>query len=467
MSDNGTRRTSTGVGSEAVPRPPCRPPLELIEADGEWLVREYRRDQADVTTFAAYDRRIDAMRAGQGRMNADRHPCLLRWDAPDIVGDIYWNELFERLVVEWSRMLDAWVVVPDGEPVVFHAASDLESAYETGKTVLREYDFKRLVVRDGDGTTETTVEHRFLRHGIAESGVRFDRERLPAKSAEETPTDENGETDPDPPDIGPATPSSTLMAAIPDLTQLEELDTAGYVHRYRGKWTDGEEALIALLDPDRSDDRTAAKRFVTSVDDWQALSDEPTVATVYDVGVSPSPWVAYHAGERSAERLADALSLDSRLRVIEDIAAAATVAAQQDVYATEITPGTVRIRSHNEPARAALAGWGIERAVRTAFDDRRVTPYTAPEQLAGAIATTTPVYQLGTVAYRLLCGREPFRGEPTLPNAIRNGTVRPASDGTGLPSGVDAVFRRAMATDPKRRYASPEAFADALADTLR
>lgn len=465
MSGNETRRAAAAVGSEAVPRPPCRPPLELVEADGEWLVREYRRDQTDAANFSAYDRRIDAMRAGQERMSDDRHPCLLRWDAPDIVGDIYWNELFERLAVERSPMLDAWVVVPAGEPVVFHAASDLERAYEVGKTVLREYDFKRLEVRREDGTTEQTVEHRFLRHGIAESGVRFDRERLPAKPAAST-TDDDGGDETDPLDIGPATPSSTLMAAIPDLTQLDELDTTGYVHRYRGTWTDGEDARIALLDPDRSGERVAAKRFVTTVEDWQALADEPTVSTVYEVGVSPSPWVAYHAGEGSVERLADSLSLDSRLRLVEDLAAAVAAAARRDVYATAITPDSVRIRSRDEPARAALAGWGIERAVRTAFDDPPITPYTAPEQLDGAVATTTPVYQLGAVAYRLLCGREPFRGERGLRNAILTGTIRPPSDGTGLPSGVDAAVRRAMATDPKRRYASAEAFADALGDAL-
>ncbi|WP_424002010.1 hypothetical protein ACOZ4I_00665 [Haloarcula salina] len=466
MSGNETRRAAAAAGSAAVPRPPCRPPLELAEADGEWLVREYRRDRAAAATFAAYDRRIDAMRAGQERMDADRHPCLLRWDAPDIVGDIYWNELFERLAVERSPMLDAWVVAPDGEPVVFHAASDLEGAYEAGKRVLREYDFKRLEVRREDGTTEETVEHRFLRHGIAESGVRFDRERLPATASESTPTDDDDD-ETDPLDIGPATPSSTLMAAIPDLTQLEELDTSGYVHRYRGTWTDGEDARIALLDPDRSGERVAAKRFVTTVEDWRALADEPTVATVYDVGVSPSPWVAYHAGEGSAERLAGDLSLDSRLRLVEDVAAAVDAAAGRDVYATAIRPDSVRIRSRDEPARAALAGWGVERAVRTAFDERPVTPYTAPEQLAGAIATTTAVYQLGAVAYRLLCGREPFRGEGSLRDAIQNEAVRPPSDGTGVPSGVDAVVRRAMATDPERRYASAEAFADALGDALR
>jgi len=466
MSGNETRRASGGVGSAAVPRPPCRPPLELVEADGEWLVREYHREQTDATVFSARNRRIDAMRAGQEQMEADRHPCLLRWDAPDIVGDIYWNELFERLVVERSPMLDAWVVVPDDEPVVFHAAADLERAYEAGKRVLREYDFKRLEVRAEDGSTEKAVEHRFLRHGIAESGVRFDRERLPAKPTDETTADA-GEAETDPLDIGPATPSSTLMAAIPDLTRLEELDTTGYVHRYRGTWTDGEDARIALLDPDRSGERVAAKRFVTTVEDWHALADEPSVATVYDVGVSPSPWVAYRAGEGSAERLAESLSLDSRLRLVEDIAAAVAAAARRDVYATAITPGSIRIRSRDEPVRAALAGWGIERAVRTAFDDRLVTPYTAPEQLDGAVATTTPVYQLGTVAYRLLCGHEPFRGERDLADAIRNGTPKQPSAGTDLTRSVDAVLRRALSTDPQRRHASAEAFAGALADALR
>jgi len=464
MSGNETRRESSGVGTATGPRPPCRPPLELIELDGEWTVREYRRDQRDATVFSTHDRRIDAMRAAQDRMDADRHPCLLRWDAPDIVGDIYWNELFECLRVQRSGMLDAWVVVPEGDAVVFHVADDLESACDDAKAIQRAFDFKRLELRDTDGRTEQSVDHRFIRHGIAESGVRFKRDRLSAPVDEPDPDDDADVTDPS--EIGPMTTASTLMAAIPDLTELETIDTSGYVHRYRGTWTDGEVAHIALLDPDRGEEGSAVKRFMSAVENWQSVADRPTVSTIYEVGVSPSAWIAYRAGEGAAEDYCASLSVDARRQVLDDVAAAVTAAAHNDVYATTVSPDSIRILSRDEPVRAALAGWGIERAVSGAFDDDRVTPYTAPEQLAGAIERTTPVYQLGAVAYRLLCDREPFRGASDLHRAIRDGSLRKPSSGTSLPGGVDTVIRRAMAPDPGQRYNSATTFSTRLSEAL-
>jgi tetratricopeptide (TPR) repeat protein len=74
------------------------------------------------------------------------------------------------------------------------------------------------------------------------------------------------------------------------------------------------------------------------------------------------------------------------------------------------------------------------------------------------------------VAYELLTGGRPFaRASETAEAAARlNEGVPPASErGVGLPVGVDAVFARALARDPDRRYATAAGFIDALRDALR
>lgn len=452
--------------SGASARPPCKPPLELIETDGEWVVREYRRTQDAASVFSTHDRRIDAMRAAKDRMERSRHPCLLRWDAPDIVGDIYWNELFECLRVTRSAMLNAWVVVPERDTVVFDVSSDLEAACERAKTIQRAFDFKRLELRSTDGQTKQSIDHRFVRHGIAESGVRYRRDKLSTPPAESAPDDDTDADRPAQPDIGSMTTASTLMAAIPDVTELDPIDTSGYVHRYRGAWTDGEVAHIVLLDPDRGEKGSAVKRFMSAVEDWQSVSQRESVSTIYEVGVSPSAWVAYRAGNGSAEHYCSSLSLDARLQVLDDVAAAVSAAARNDAYPTAVRPDSVRVRSRDDRVRAALAGWGIERAVAGAFGDTSVTPYTAPEQLAGTIERTTPVYQLGAVAYRLLCERKPFAETRDLRGAIRDGSVRNPSSGTDLPGRVDTVLRRAMAPEPTQRYDSARTLSTRLSEVL-
>lgn len=96
-------------GSSPIELVPCNPPLELIERDGNWVVREYHdsgeRPEGGVTRFGTRTKRIDAMRAGKERMEQHQHPCLLRWDSKNNVGGIYWNSDFEQLSVQFSSLL--------------------------------------------------------------------------------------------------------------------------------------------------------------------------------------------------------------------------------------------------------------------------------------------------------------------------------------------------------------------------
>ncbi len=448
----------------AVQQPPCRPPLEIIEADGEWLVREYRLKPEEATVFESHHGRLDAMRAARDKMQADHHPCLLRWDDDDIVGGLYWNELFDELRVEYSELLDSWVIVPAADHYVFQARENLEQVRQTARTVQRQYDFKRLAVYDSDGTERDALEHRFIRNDIAASGVRFNRgQPLGAKEAtaeNSEDTTENGD------DVTAASPTSTLMAAIPDLTELEELDTAAPVFRYRATWEDDQLARIELLDPELASNRAAVRAFTSIIDDWQSLSDHDCVTTVYEVGPSPAAWIAYSAGEGTVTDLETTLSREECLQIVADVATAIDAANQQAVQQTAISPETVLVTADAKQRRASLAGWGLEQAVTRALDDTIVTPYTAPEQLSNEWTAATPVYQLGALAYRLLCHMAPFRDAEDLEQAIRDGEPTEPSAVADVPSTVDTVVRRAMSPVPDQRYTDATTFSDKLTTIL-
>lgn len=459
MSDSTHLISSSGTG--AVDAPPCHPPVEIIERDGQWLLREYRLKPRDATVFETVDGRIDAMRAADDKLAADRHPCLLRWDAEDVVGDLYWNELFERLRVKHSRLLDAWVVVPDCGHYVFHAGDSLDSVCGLARAVQRQYDFRELVVSDEHGQERGTYDHRFIRHDIASSGVRFERGR-PLEHGDRS--DEAGDED-DPTEqeaVGGTATGNALTAAVPDVTELEELDTTGLVFGYRATWDGGDPARIALLNPDYVSDRDVVKRFTGVLDDWEAIADAERVTTVFEIGPSPAPWVAYDTAEGTlAERLSD-LSLESRVRALADVGAAVDTARDNGVERTAISPRTVRVTDGDEEVRASLAGWGLAQAARSATDETAVTPYTAPEQLTGEIGPTTPVYQLGALAYRLVCRTAPFADAADLRAAVRTGQLTDPSEVASVPSAVDSVFRQAMAPTPDRRYARATAFVERL-----
>jgi hypothetical protein len=172
-SDNTAR--SPPEASRTVELPPAKQPLEVIAGDEGYLVREYRRNPSEAAVFSRHERRMDAMRAAANRVSSEHHPCTLRWDTPDSVGDIYWNEHFESLRVEHSPFLSSWLVVPANDRFAFAAAPSAKEAYKRGKQIQQEYDFRELEICSRQGEVEKVVEHRFLRHSLTKSGVKFNR----------------------------------------------------------------------------------------------------------------------------------------------------------------------------------------------------------------------------------------------------------------------------------------------------
>jgi len=97
--------------------------------------------------------------------------------------------------------------------------------------------------------------------------------------------------------------------------------------------------------------------------------------------------------------------------------------------------------------------------------------YMSPEQVKGEeIDWRTDVYSLGAVLYHLLTSRRPFSGGNTfelIENILNTHPPAPSSLRPESPQGLDDVVRRAMSKTREERYASWEAFGDALAALAR
>ncbi len=124
---------------------------------------------------------------------------------------------------------------------------------------------------------------------------------------------------------------------------------------------------------------------------------------------------------------------------------------------------------HQDDGRLVVTDFGIARAMQ---QEKPLTQrgwslgtehYIAPEQEQGKAEPASDIYAMGVVAYQFLTGLLPFqavvRGHATeLPP--------PSTLNTWLPTSVDAVVLRAIETDPRQRFQSARAFADALNDAL-
>ena len=91
-------------------------------------------------------------------------------------------------------------------------------------------------------------------------------------------------------------------------------------------------------------------------------------------------------------------------------------------------------------------------------------PYMAPEQLDGKPCAASDQYALGIIAYEWLCGERPFNGT-RLEMAIFHRLQPPPSlceKVPDLPSEVEQVVMKSLAKNPEERFASVQAFANAL-----
>jgi ABC-type transport system substrate-binding protein/serine/threonine protein kinase len=153
---------------------------------------------------------------------------------------------------------------------------------------------------------------------------------------------------------------------------------------------------------------------------------------------------------------------------VKQVSAALQYAHDKKFIHRDVKPENMLIGQHQE---VLLSDFGIATIAHSTSSLNVGTEgasgtlaYMAPEQIEGRPRSASDQYALGIVVYEWLCGERPFEGSASEVMAQHLSVPPPSLHERvpEIPPEVEQVVLRALAKDPKERFASVKDFAEAL-----
>jgi len=165
------------------------------------------------------------------------------------------------------------------------------------------------------------------------------------------------------------------------------------------------------------------------------------------------------------------LSLDTVVTYVRQVAEALQYAHQAKLIHRDIKPENMLLGRSNE---VLLSDFGIALMIQSSRsqhsqDTAGTIAYMAPEQLRGKPSPASDQYALGIVVYEWFCGDRPFHGTfAELYSQHLSVAPPPLCERVPtIPPAVEQVVLKALAKDPKGRFANMRAFAVALEEVVK
>ena len=199
--------------------------------------------------------------------------------------------------------------------------------------------------------------------------------------------------------------------------------------------------------------------------------EHPHIVRLLDFGVegtTPYLIMSYAPNGTMRERYPKGtrLPLEQVVVYVKQIAQALQYAHDRKIIHRDIKPENMLFGPDDQ---VVLSDFGIALVSQSSRyqqpnDMAGTIAYMAPEQIEAHPRSASDQYSLGIVIYEWLCGERPFHGSFT-EIAVKHQLVAPASlceKVPGLSSDVEQVVMTALAKDPKGRFGSMRALANAL-----
>ena len=270
--------------------------------------------------------------------------------------------------------------------------------------------------------------------------------------------------------------SSLLTTALAGRYAIEEeIGRGGMATVYRAEdQKHGRKVAVKVLSQ-QFVESLGAERFHREIAIAARLS-HPHVVPLIDSGETDGVLYyvsAYIPGGSLRDRLEreKQLPLADALRIASEVGAGLDYAHRNGVVHRDVKPENILFTD----GHAVLTDFGIARACAQKQADPVTeigltlgTPdYMSPEQASGEskLGFESDVYSLACVVFEMLAGEPPFKSENSGQTIARHITETPRSLRTlrpDAPGGVERALNKALAKDPKARYARVSDFITAL-----
>lgn len=203
-----------------------------------------------------------------------------------------------------------------------------------------------------------------------------------------------------------------------------------------------------------------------------ARLEHPHIVPLYDYAEhhgQPYLVMKYIEGETLKERITHKrLPFLEALRVLSEIASALDYAHTQNVLHRDVKPNNIMLDKRGD---AYLMDFGLARAGEETSMSVEITlgtpDYISPEQGRGDknLTPATDIYSLAVVAYELLVGDVPFKGETHMAlihQHLYAPVPLPSELGRPLPLEVEQTLLRALSKEPQDRHPTAQLLVQAL-----